>query len=188
MNEQIEIEYKILLTENIFQHILKDYQNQVKKDYIQTNYYLTHPLLQSRFYSLRIREKNDTYEMTLKRPFHNHRLETNIMISKEDKDNIINHHMIHNEIIDILLQEGIDPLQLQQQCSLTTHRYDIPLTEGMLSLDENTYLHHHDYELEFEVNDEHQGFQTFLKIIEPYNLQYKGNCKSKIRRVLDALK
>lgn len=55
MNEQIEIEYKILLSENIFKQILEDYP--VYKDYIQTNYYFTHKLLQQKKYMLRIREK-----------------------------------------------------------------------------------------------------------------------------------
>lgn len=50
MNELIEIEYKILLTQEIYQKIKQYYQDQITKDYIQTNYYLTHPLLQKEVY------------------------------------------------------------------------------------------------------------------------------------------
>lgn len=187
MNELIEIEYKILITKDIFKQILSDYQSQIKNDYIQINYYFTHPLLQEKAYMLRIREKNNELEMTLKRPYLHHRLETNVPITKQDKDNLINHIMIDNEIIDILKAENIPPLELQQQFSLTTHRYDIPLEDGLLSIDKNIYLDQTDYEIEFEVQDEKKGLQSFLKIIEPYHLHYQGNCPAKIRRVLDSL-
>ena len=41
-----------------------------------------------------------------------------------------------------------------------------------------------DYELEFEVNDEEAGLKQFKELCEIYHLQYKGNCASKIVRVL----
>ncbi|MEG0277338.1 MAG: CYTH domain-containing protein [Coprobacillus sp.] len=185
MKEQIEIEYKILIDKDIFLKVINDYQ--VEKDYIQTNYYLTHPVLQDKKYMLRIREKNNSYEFTLKRPYQNHQLETNVIIDKEIKDKIMNHQYVDNEIMDILKHENINPLELKQQFSLTTHRYDIQLKEGTLSLDHNQYLHLEDYELEFEVYEESTGYQRFLEIIKPYQLHYTKNCQSKIKRVLDAL-
>ncbi|WP_044600422.1 CYTH domain-containing protein [Candidatus Stoquefichus massiliensis] len=185
--EQIEIEYKILITEDIFYQILSDYHEQIKHDYIQINDYFTHPLLQQKKYMLRIRTKNNQYEMTLKRPLHNHRLETNIILTPQQKEDFYNMRSLHNEITDILRQENIPIQELQQQFSLTTHRYDIPLLEGMLSLDMNTYLNQVDYELEFEVFNEQEGYQKFLDIIKPYQLHYTTNCDSKIKRVLDAI-
>jgi len=187
MNESIEIEYKILLTKDIFNQILLDYKDRITTDYVQTNYYLIHPILFQKRYMLRIRKKNERYELTLKRPFQYNRLETNIDISEETKDKILNHQEVHNEIMDILKDNGIDPLELENQFSLTTHRYDIQLEYGTLSLDENTYLQKKDYELEYEVIDEKKGYQHFLQIIEPYHLQYTGNCASKIKRVLNQL-
>ena len=71
---------------------------------------------------------------------------------------------------------------------LKTTRHDIILPDGVLSLDENEYNHHHDYEIEFEVEDYDQGLQTFKKIIQPYHLEYKQNCLSKIKRMLETLK
>ena len=76
--QQLEIEYKILLTSTTFHQILHDYQHHITKDYIQINDYLTHPLLSQKKYMLRIRTKNNQYELTLKRPYQNHQLETNI--------------------------------------------------------------------------------------------------------------
>lgn len=188
MNEHIEIEYKILLTQKTFQNILHDYQKNLTREYTQTNYYFTHPLLQQKKYMLRIREKNNTYELTLKRPIKNHRLETNVILSQEDKECFFQHLPLSNEIIDILQEENIDYTQLTQEFSLTTHRYDFELKEGTLSLDHSTYLNQEDYELEFEVNDEHLGYEKFLKLIQPYSLNYSKNCSSKIQRVIQASK
>ena len=53
--EHLEIEFKMLLKENIFKKLLSDYKNQIKDSYQQTNFYLFHPLLEKKKYSLRIR-------------------------------------------------------------------------------------------------------------------------------------
>lgn len=71
---------------------------------------------------------------------------------------------------------------------MTTIRRDVPFDSGMLSLDENHYNGIIDYELEFEVNDEEKGLKQFKKLCQTYHLQYKGNCASKIARVLSTLK
>ena len=55
--QQLEIEYKILLTQDIFHQIIHDYQNKITKDYIQINDYLTHPILS---------QKNICYVFVLK--------------------------------------------------------------------------------------------------------------------------
>ena len=106
--EHLEIEFKMLLKENIFKKILSDYKNQIKDSYQQTNYYLFHPLLEKKKYSLRIREKKGHYELTLKRPSTIGLNELNIDINKEIKDAIFNHQHINNEIFDILEKENID--------------------------------------------------------------------------------
>lgn len=184
MYEHIEIEYKILLNQDIFSKILFDYKDNITNEYTQTNHYFTHPLLQQKKYMLRIREKNNHYELTLKRPQHQFRLETNVPLTPEEKERFFNNLPISNEIIDILLQEHINPFELKNEFSLTTHRYDIELPEGTLSLDHSTYLGCEDYELEFEVHNEQTGYLAFLKIIEPYQLHYTQNCLSKMQRIL----
>ena len=187
MNELVEIEFKVLCDKDTFYKVLQDYKAYVKRDYIQTNHYLTYDLLKEKKYMLRIRDKDDTYEMTLKRPYQNHRLETNIMISLKDKEDILKGKYIDNEIINILKDEGFDISRIQNEVSLTTHRYDIELEEGTLSLDINTYNNITDYEIEFEVLDEKKGFEKFLNIIEPYHIAYTPNIKSKVKRALDSI-
>lgn len=38
------------------------------------------------------------------------------------------------------------------------------------------------------MEDYDQGLQAFKKIIQPYHLEYKQNCLSKIKRMLETLK
>lgn len=187
MNELLEIEYKMLLDKDVFYKILGDYKEHINHSYTQINYYLTNSLLKEKKYMLRIREKDNKYEMTLKRPYLNHSLETNINISLKDKDDILSGYMIDNEIINILKDEDIDVRTLKNEISLITKRYDILLEEGTLSLDINTYNGITDYELEFEVYNEKEGYARFLSIIQPYELTYIKNNKSKIKRALDSL-
>ena len=61
--EHLEIEFKMLLKENIFKKILSDYKNQIKDSYQQTNYYLFHPLLE---------RKNTHSELEKKRSLRTH--------------------------------------------------------------------------------------------------------------------
>ena len=67
--EHLEIEFKMLLKENIFKKILSDYKNQIKDSYQQTNYYLFHPLLEKKKYSLRIREKKWSLRTHIEKTF-----------------------------------------------------------------------------------------------------------------------
>lgn len=183
MNEQLEIEFKMLITKDIYQKILQDYENMIDTTYRQTNYYLSHPILDDLQYMLRIREKEKNLELTLKRiaTYGNH--EMNIAIDKTIKDKILSHQTVENEIFTILKEIGIDSKELQCKYSLTTLRTDIHLPQGLLSVDYNEYNGHQDYEIELEVLHYHQGKQDFLTLIAPYGLTYTKNCPSKIKRV-----
>lgn len=183
MNEQLEIEFKVLLEKDIYQQIIIDNKDKIINEYTQTNYYLMHPLLDKLKYMLRIRVKDNQYELTLKRPSKEGNIETNIIISQDIKDNIFNHQTVNNEIFDILLKQGIDPLTLNTGYSLVTNRIDIKHPLGLISLDKNIYNNHCDYELEFEVLDYTAGKTAFLQFIKPYNISYSNNAPSKIKRL-----
>lgn len=185
MEKNLEIEYKMLLSEALFNQLMNDFKGHT---YSQTNYYLTSIELSALRYSLRIREKEGYYEMTLKIPEKNGRLEHNLEITKEDLEMIQKGEIPDNEITRLLSNKGFNLSLIKQAYSLTTIRRDVPFDSGMLSLDENHYNGITDYELEFEVNDEEKGLKQFEKLCQTYHLQYKGNCASKIARVLSTLK
>lgn len=182
MEKNKEVEYKILLDEKTFQQISESYPKQ--HVYTQINYYLTSDELAKKRYSLRVREKNQTYEMTLKIPDGFAKIEHNQMITQDDLRKIQQGQMIDNDITELLKKQHIDVASIRQELSLKTIRHDIPLTYGMLSLDENFYNGVHDYEFEFEVNNEEKGAQQFQQLLDQFHLTYTHNCDSKIARVL----
>lgn len=187
MNEQLEIEFKILINQYIYKQILHDYANIASKTYQQTNYYLSHPILDTLQYMLRIREKEKELELTLKRKAVHGNHEMNISINEDIKNKILHQQIVENEIFTILKEVGIDNTELQCSYSLTTTRTDIVLPQGLLSVDFNEYNGHEDYEIELEVTDYTRGKQDFIKLITPYGLQYTQNCPSKIKRVKQTL-
>ena len=185
MEENLEIEFKILINKNTYYQIINDYK--INCSYQQTNYYLMHPKLSELKYSLRIREKNNQYELTLKQPQIKGNLETNLIINKEIKDKIINHELINNEIFDILKQYQLDSTMFKTDCFLTTLRKEIKTDDGLICIDYNQYNGYEDYELEYEVNDFLIGKQAFIDFISQYNLSYHSNCLSKINRLIKSL-
>ena len=186
--EQLEIEFKILLTKEMYQKIKNDFKNQIKETYSQTNYYLMHPILDQLQYSLRIRKKKNSYELTLKRPSSSGLKEMNIQIDETIKNKIFHHQPVDNEIFTILKDINIAYQDLNCQHYLKTIRSDIELKEGILSLDDNEYNGVKDYEMELEVLNKEEGYQKWLSILKHYHLSYKKNCDSKIKRMKMTLK
>lgn len=185
--DHVEIEFKMLLNEKTYKKIVDDYKSQKSDEYDQTNYYLFHPELDKRRYSFRIRYKKGSYELTLKTPAQIGLNEYNLSIDENIKNQIFCHQRVSNKIFDLLEKENINYKELICGYFLTTHRIDIPLENGLLSIDKNEYNGHIDYEIEFEVNDYDKGFKQFQQIIQPYGLIYHGNCLSKTRRMKQTL-
>lgn len=185
MEENLEIEFKILIDKKIYQQIINDYI--IDKSYQQTNYYLMHPVLSKLKFSLRIREKNNQYELTLKQPQTTGVLETNLTIDKTTKNQILNNQLVNNEVFDLLKKYNLDTTMFETRYSLTTLRKEIITTYGLICLDYNNYNGIEDYELEYEVTDYSKGKQAFLNLINKYNLTYTKNCTSKINRLINSL-
>ncbi len=185
MEENLEIEFKILITKNIYEQIISDYK--ITCSYQQTNYYLMHPILSKLKYTLRIRQKNNQYELTLKQPQIKGNLETNLIIDKKTKDKIIKHELITNEIFDLLKPYQLDSTMFITDHFLTTTRNEINTEYGLICIDYNQYNGLEDYELEYEITNYTLGKQYFLDFIKKYNLTYNTNCSSKITRLIKSL-
>lgn len=187
MNTLLEIEFKILLTASLYEQILKDYHSCIDKQYTQTNYYLMHPVLDTYKYMLRIREKEGNFELTLKEPVVDGNLETNVPLTAQEAEDILNNKIVNNAIFNTLHKISIDSKDLDTSHSLCTIRTDIIHPVGILSIDKNRYEGITDYELEFEVTDKIKGKEVFSQFLDKYHLTYEKNCPSKIKRLKQML-
>lgn len=187
MKEQIEIEFKLLIDQTTYRSILEDQKDHIYASYQQTNYYLMHPLLDSLHYMLRIRQKQDYYELTLKRPNAIGNYELNIVLDKETVKRIFQKQPVDNEIFSLLKKHHIDIKELDMSHFLITTRHDIKTDHGIISIDKNEYHGIVDYELEYEVYDPIKGKKAFLEFISKYHLTYQTNCFSKIKRMKQSI-
>lgn len=187
MEENLEIEYKLLLSREQFDN-LTHYYDHLAHVYTQINTYFTSDALQAKRIALRIREKENNYEMTVKTKAEGTgRKEYNLALSKDDACFFLEGGMKDNEITQMLKDMDIDLSKITILCRLKTVRHDIPLEGGMLSLDANYYNGQEDYEMEFELSNLEKGKKTFASLLEKHKLLYTQNCQSKLTRTIASL-
>lgn len=191
MSNNIEIEAKILVNEKDFNKLLKHFNVKEEDKIIQTNHYIdsNNRDLKRFGFALRIREKKNEYEFTLKAPLSEGLLEKSEFINKEDydafkKDNIFPNGNLKN----FLEMVGIKTDTLKILTSLTTERYDIQYgKDSLLSLDKSTYNGHTDYEIEMEDTAIAIAEQNLKDICEAAQIKYVPNTKSKQARAMETM-
>lgn len=188
MAEQIEIEYKTLLTAEQFQAIKAKYApNQTA--FVQENYYFDTPQfdLKHKHCGLRIRRTENSAEFTLKTPLSEGLLETTDKLTIQEAEEWLSAKKVPNQgsVAEKLTTLDISLSKLQLLAQLKTARIQIVLPIGELALDESWYGNNHDYELELEVPEANQGKQDFLSLLEEFQIDYQP-AKNKIVRAFDA--
>ncbi|MDR3215451.1 MAG: aminotransferase class V-fold PLP-dependent enzyme [Bacilli bacterium] len=180
--QNIEIEYKHLLNRKEYLLIRKDLINNFSfTQYHQINHYFNdiHDELKNKEQALRIREKNNTYEICLKTKRKDDVLEKNIMINKNDFLKIIDNPQCLNTYFNNM------NLSLQYLGSLHTERLEVKVEQGLICLDLSHYFNKIDYEIEFEAND--YDNEEYLKaFLSTYHINYQANQLSKIARYYEA--
>lgn len=183
MKQEIEIEFKNLLTKDEFNKLVTSFK--LEQSFIsQTNHYFDTPdfTLKDASSALRIREKNNSFTMTLKQPNEVGLLETHEDLSEELTKTIMEDtKQIPANIVKQLQTLQLDISNLEYFGSLTTNRAEIPYKDGLLVLDHSTYLGAEDFEVEYEVSDEKIGHQNFLTLLKEYQIVLKKT-ENKIRR------
>ena len=137
------------------------------KSFYQTNYYFDTKKsdLYDKGYTLRIREKDSAYEITLKDDFKYEKPEViasrekNIPLNETDFQKIIRGEMLINEFIKEIKDDLIYVGNLKTKRSLIEFN-DLPVME----LDMNEYLGITDYELEWEI--ENSMYNEAMKILD----------------------
>ncbi len=156
MTQEIEIEYKNMLTKSEFDRLLASLPFP-EEAHTQTNYYFETPdfSLKEHGCALRIREKDGSFTLTLKEPHSTGLLETHNELTRQQADSWLNGKPANaNKTADQLADKGIHTDDLLYHGSLTTHRRELTYGDVLLVLDDNTYLGKTDYELELEAPSE----------------------------------
>jgi uncharacterized protein YjbK len=190
MEQEIELEFKNLLTTNEFQNLLRAFSVNKSHFASQTNHYFdTYDFqLKSISCALRIREKNGNVTLTLKQPHSEGLLETHEPLSLElfkkmlDGDTTV----VQNTPMASVFQEiQINTDELRYLGSLTTNRAQLIYQSGLLVFDHSFYLDKEDYEMEYEVNDATVGKQNFEALLQQYDIPLRETL-NKIQRFFDA--
>ena len=134
---QDEFELKLMLSKEQYEKLSEIFPDSKCKKVVQTNYYYDTINLDMRKKNttVRVREKNGKYKLTIKRHYYdcNYSAENNLSIDYAS---------------EFIMVEG---KKLKLFGELTTERTEIKLCDGItLMLDYNRYLDIEDYELELE--------------------------------------
>lgn len=170
-----EIEFKQLLSQSQYQSIYNKYFPEMQP-FSQTNYYIDTEQfdLRSHKSALRIRVKDDYYEMTLKVPAEVGLMEYNFethVIPELNKELVANDLPL--EITEQLNKMNVDVNQLVILGALTTSRLEKEIQGNLLVLDKSDYLNYQDYELEYEVEDYDDGLIQFKMILEAFDIKHE---------------
>lgn len=170
-----EIEFKQMITASIYNKLQEKYF----KDSVlfkQVNYYIDTPdfKLKEHCSALRIRVKDNQYEMTLKTPAKVGLLEYNYIVDiKPEMNLIISNDNLPDDIRQIVVEQfGVKDTTLSILGALTTYRQKTKYKGDLLVLDKSEYFDTTDYELEFEVKDYNQGLQKFQSLLNELNLEH----------------
>jgi uncharacterized protein YjbK len=184
MTQNIEIEFKNMLTEGEFNILLKHFSLNESHFFKQVNHYFDTPdfSLKQHGCNLRIREKKDGYEMTLKQPHPDGLLETNENLDEKAAQSLLEGAPLTDGIIkEQLLRMDIKIDHLCFFGSLETKRAAIEYKGGELVLDLSTYLNAQDYEVEYEVTDRLTGEAVFVQLLSEVKIPHR-NAKNKVQR------
>ncbi|MDF1507461.1 CYTH domain-containing protein [Robertmurraya sp. DFI.2.37] len=188
MSQNIEIEFKNLLTETEFIRLKKFFHIDESMFTSQDNHYFDTPqfVLKEKGCALRVRFKNDKYELTLKEPHAEGLLETNQALDLREAEKILNHHhIIVGPVQERLRALNIPLEQLTLFGTLTTKRAETKFQNGFIVLDYSTYLNQSDYELEYEVDDYQLGKENFENLLKQLEIPQRPT-DNKIRRFYQA--
>ena len=190
MTQEIEIEFKNMLTKEQYDSLLKTFHIKEQNIVRQTNHYFdTDELhLKSLSSGLRIRETKDRIVCTLKEKLANNtHLETTEEITAVQAKEILCGREFSAQLVAEKLNRLQVPIeQLKLIGSLTTDRAEIAYKGGTLVLDHSFYLQCDDYEVEYETENETIGKNLFYELLTEHHIPIK-NADKKIARFMNAL-
>lgn len=188
MVKELEIEYKNMLEQLEYEKLLSFFQRTEGDAQKQTNHYFDTPgfELKNQCCALRIREKGDSFECTLKIPAPEGNFEITDVLSAVEAQQIMNGLSFPApEVQQALRDLAVVPADLVHIGTLATHRIEFPFESGLLVLDRSEYLDITDFEVEFEVTDAAVGQLQFMDFLKQQQIPLRPADK-KIARFMTA--
>ncbi|WP_173276441.1 MULTISPECIES: CYTH domain-containing protein [unclassified Streptococcus] len=186
--KHLEIELKTLLKKDEYDR-LKDKFTGVTP-ILQKNYYIDTPdfELREKKVAMRIRTFEDWAELTLKVPQSVGNMEYNQKLQLKDAENYLaKEELPQGLVLDELVKHCIQTSEWLVLGCLTTLRYEMQTSIGLMALDESQYFDITDYELELEVENQEQGKQDFQQFLEENQISYQ-KAPSKLVRFVKSIK
>ncbi|HEK9103528.1 CYTH domain-containing protein [Bacillus pfraonensis] len=182
MTQEIEIEFKNMVTQEEFQTLCDAFSIQSFAQQVNHYFETPHFSLKAAGSALRIRHKSGAYTLTLKQPAEIGLLETHQSVTEEEAQQMMKtNQLIAGPVLDQLHTMQIPVSTLAYMGSLTTERAEITFEGGTLVFDHSFYYNHDDYELEYEVQDEAVGKVNFLNLLNKYHIPVR-HTKNKVQR------
>lgn len=189
MVQEIEIEFKNVLTKKQYEHLLQSFNVQHNQILRQTNYYFDTPNghLKKLASALRIRQKGNRIVCTLKeRSSENVHIETTDPLTEEQAKSMLDGSgFFAPNVKEKLRQYNIPIEHLHMFGSITTDRVELPYKGGTLVFDHSFYLQQEDYEVEYETMNEQEGSVIFLNFLSQHDIEINVADK-KIARFMSA--
>ena len=188
MSTNLEIEFKNMLSESEYEQLLNHFSISEEQIWTQKNVYFDTKAfdLKRQKAALRVRIKNNTYELTLKTQAEVGLLETNQIITKADYKTLKHDHcLVHGPVYETLMELGININDLRVITDLTTKRAEVDYQDGLLVLDKSFYGEVIDFELEYEVKDYDKGLNIFNELLAKHNIPTRP-AQNKIKRATAA--
>ena len=185
MGTNLEIEFKAELSKQDYGKLVSKFST--TKIYSQINYYIDSDdlVIRSKKCGLRIREKDGDFEMTLKVPQSEGKLEINQQIT----DKLIKYFVFPDGEIKNFLRDNfsIKIESLRILGSLETKRLDLKYKTSLVSIDESSYNGIVDYEIEAEDSSIDLAKKNLLDFLEDNEIEYKKSTGTKLKRFLNTL-
>lgn len=189
MAQEMEIEFKNLLTEQEYERLKSNLNLADIKPSTHTNHYFETKdfALKAKGVALRIREKNHQWQLTLKEPYQDGLLETHDTLSELEAMSWMAGNIVPQPLVAGQLNKlGIDFAMLKYGGALTTERIETTYQDAVVVLDKSSYNGQVDYELEVEARTKETGEKVFEEILENNDITRKET-PNKIGRFYSSL-
>ncbi|MFB5661413.1 CYTH domain-containing protein [Alteribacillus sp. HJP-4] len=184
MGQEKEYEKKNLLTAAEFKELTFQYEVSGQDFRWQANTYFDTPSFHLKTYgaALRIREKNQTFECTLKEPADQGLLETNQLLTSDEAAQLLDNGIFPKGEVERQLHSlHVNPKELKKLGTLETNRASLPYKNGELFFDHSNYLDTEDFEIELEGPSLQEVEEMFQELLEKHEIPERKT-ENKIKR------